>query len=682
MKYTNALPWLPAILALSACGGETETRKPRLENVAVTCTPTVLVEGQSAQCRASATDQDGAPFTVDSYTWTSSDSARAQVDASGVVRAQVVGTLTIRASATSGGISRQGEASLSISARSTVHDTAITSSQTWTLADSPHEVRGQLSISPSATLTLEPGVVVRFAPDAELRVQGLLLAPGSAQAPVQLLGVEPTPGSWRGLVFASSNDSSLSHVSLRGCGAPSGEGACLSLRDEAAPVLQDVSVLQSGSLGVLADADSGFGPDSSRLSVSDCTGAAVRLSANQAGTLPSSSTFSGNGANAVEVSGTVSRSQTWSGPFLVQGSVYLRASETEDVTLTIAAGSVLRFAANTELSIDFAQEDTGTLAVEGTADAPVLFTANSDNPQPGHWRGVHLRGGKTRTNRLSHVTIEYGGGEVPAFMDRGNLVLVGSSDYKSTTLIDVTLQKGSDVGLFSTEGLRPDSARLTSRDNAGDAVLMVPDIVSSLPAELALSGNKFDGVKIVRGGVAQSQTWRNLNVPYLVTDVIRVGYTNKTELTIEPGTEIRFTPNAGIAVGIDPDRPGALIAKGTAEAPIKFVPDSSSASFGYWYGLHFWRSTNSALNHVIITHGGQQGDPTEGFLSKGNINVYREQGPFITNTTLMRANYCAIVVSKGTRADTTQVTTNFFDPIYNNTASYNIADVQCVDGRT
>ena len=88
------------------------------------------------------------------------------------------------------------------------------------------------------------------------------------------------------------------------------------------------------------------------------------------------------------------------------------------------------------------------------------------------------------------------------------------------------------------------------------------------------------------------------------------------------------------------------------------------------------------MDNVIVTHGGQEGAASEGFLSKGNINVYREQGPFITNTNLMRANYCAIVVSKGTRADTTPVTTNFFDPIYNNTASYNIADVQCFDSRT
>ncbi|MFY0577294.1 hypothetical protein ACN28S_25900 [Cystobacter fuscus] len=155
--------------------------------------------------------------------------------------------------------------------------------------------------------------MVRFAPGAGLRIfDGLLRAQGSAEAPIVLEGQDRvTRGSWNGLFFSEKSTVQLDHVTVSQCGAPTGGGGCLVMREKATPVLRDVSVRDSGSVGVLvADDGSAFGSGSARLSVSGSAGPAVVMAANQADSIPPSLTLSGNAPDAVELHGHVSRTQT------------------------------------------------------------------------------------------------------------------------------------------------------------------------------------------------------------------------------------------------------------------------------------------------------------------------------------------------------------------------------------
>jgi hypothetical protein len=100
---------------------------------------------------------------------------------------------------------------------------------------------------------------------------------------------------------------------------------------------------------------------------------------------------------------------------------------------------------------------------------------------------------------------------------------------------------------------------------------------------------------------------------------------------------------------------------------------------GYWYGLHFWKATGSRLDYVLVTNGGipDNSNPGNGVLGDGNVNVNREIGAFITNSSFMYAPGCAIRVADGYRSGTTKVTTSFLDPAYNNTATSNAGNRQC-----
>jgi|GEM_PF-2003618 len=707
MKYNKALSWLPALLMLGGCttpppeppGPPVKT--PQLGEVTVTCAPTALVLGQSTQCSASAVDQDGQPLSIEQYAWTSSDETVAQVDATGKATPTSPGTVAIRASATLGDVTRQGQASLSVSQKEpTRHDSDITTNQTWSRTDSPHQVHGQISVRDSATLTLEKGAVVIFTPDAELRVaEGALVASGTATESIQLVAPDAAAqGAWRGLVFASEGGSSrLEHVTLRGCGESSGEGACLVLRGKAAPVLQDVSVDKSGSAGVfVADDGSAFGPGSARLSISGSTGYAVRMGANHADSFPAQSSFTGNGRDAVELTGNITRTLTWptlpsNGVFVINGLMILGDDALPDETvLTLPAGAKVRVGTESELTA--ARDAKWGFISAGTAEAPVLITADAEDPQPGHWRGIHLALRNSNTVRISHTTIQYAGlpGAGTMYLNdgTGNLNLYGQSDASSSAnvvLSDLTLAHSSAHGLYMNDmGFHAESARLTSRDNAMQALLMSPDFVGTLPTTLTFTGNGIPGVELHNAAVTRTQTWRNLGPgqPYFIKHSLHVGYLTSSSLppptlTIEPGTEIRFSPEGAITVGYRASQPGVLIAKGTTESPIRLVPDVERRGYGYWKGLHFWKADNSELDYVVIEEGGRAGDASEGNIGTGNLNVYREIGSFMTHSTLIRpGGGCTVTVNKRTnRPEATVVTTNFLDDINGN--NFPDTKVQC-----
>ncbi|WPB82025.1 Ig-like domain-containing protein [Archangium violaceum] len=659
---------------------------PQLSAITVTCAATSVPASRPTQCTASATDQGGKPFTVSSYTWTSQNESVAKVGPTGKVTTFTAGTATLGASATEGGVTRQGQASLTVTeAQPTLHSTSIAASETWRASENPHVVSGFLEVTGASTptLTLEEGVELRFNSEAELRVSaGALRAQGTAEMPIRMVANQsaPTKGYWRGLVFATAGSSSeLNHVTLSGCGHNAGEGACIAVKNEAAPVLRHVAVLDSDSTGVLvADDGSAFGAGSTMLSISATGYYAIHIGANQAGTLPTGGTFTDNEFNAVELWGTVSRSQSWPNlgiPYVANDNVYVAGSTSP--ALSLSAGTVLRFRSDSGLYVGI--DEPGGLLVEGTPAAPVRFTADADSPLPGHWRGVHLHKQTSKNTRLTHATIEFAGAAgTSSSWGTGGLNVYGdfSPDGVRPVLDNVVVQNGSEYGFFLVEdaGFGSGSSGLTARNNDGYALSMEANRAGTIPTSTTFSGNSRNAVELTSGTVNTTQTWPNLGAPYVLAENLSVGFTSHPALTLLPGTELRFAAGTGVFVGFS--LPGTLVAEGTAAAPIRFVPDEATPTKGYWHGTHFSQAEGSKLDHVIVTHAGAV-DPS--IPGTGNLNVHREIGAFVTNSTFSDSSGCGITVSDGTRSGTTAVTTDFTLPAYNNTLTGNTGGGQCTN---
>ncbi|UJR87191.1 DUF4215 domain-containing protein [Sandaracinus amylolyticus] len=96
---------------------------------------------------------------------------------------------------------------------------------TLTAAFSPYSVAGDLTVAPTVTLTVEPGVTVRFATsdlmgagadtnETELRVQGGIVAVGTSAQPVVFDSTSSGAGQWYGIRITSSASSTFDYVDV------------------------------------------------------------------------------------------------------------------------------------------------------------------------------------------------------------------------------------------------------------------------------------------------------------------------------------------------------------------------------------------------------------------------------------------------------------------------------------
>ncbi|MGM0509210.1 MAG: hypothetical protein ACQERZ_08655 [Fusobacteriota bacterium] len=130
---------------------------------------------------------------------------------------------------------------------------------------------------------------------------------------------------------------------------------------------------------------------------------------------------------------------------------------------------------------------------------------------------------------------------------------------------------------------------------------------------------------------------------YIVEETINV----KANLTIEPGTTIKF--KSGTGLNLD-DQQGALIAEGTADKKITFTGTSKQP--GWWDGIWIKNSTNlnNKLEHVIVEYGGNE--DVHRYSNPGNVIVgsgasLDSSSIEISNSTLRESGSSGLFVMSG-----------------------------------
>jgi len=95
----------------------------------------------------------------------------------------------------------------------------ITSSTTWTLSGSPYIIQGNVTINSGITLTIEPGVAVKFDGLYSININGVLNAVGTPSSYIVFSSNNASPGTqdWQSINFASAqaSASSLSYAEVR-----------------------------------------------------------------------------------------------------------------------------------------------------------------------------------------------------------------------------------------------------------------------------------------------------------------------------------------------------------------------------------------------------------------------------------------------------------------------------------
>jgi hypothetical protein len=208
---------------------------------------------------------------------------------------------------------------------------------------------------------------------------------------------------------------------------------------------------------------------------------------------------------------------------------------------------------------------------------------------------------------LDYVMVEYGG---LAFSSGANLYL----QYAAATVAHSTFRDGGNHGILGVQqGLAHISAS-SFVDNPGYAVLFNDASVNPVLGSLTATGNGTNAVGLDTGfgtNLTGAHVWEATGLPYVVDGIptVAAGAT----LTVQPGVETRFMPNAGLTAR------GTLTALGTPTQPITFT--GATQTPGAWRGLMLQGtagtpSLGSALSYVTVAYGG--------FALSSGANLYAE----------------------------------------------------------
>lgn len=395
----------------------------------------------------------------------------------------------------------------------------IDQNTTWTKANSPYIVNGSVTVSPGVTLTIKPGVVVKFL-GTNLTVYGTLIADGTSDQPIYFTslkddsvggdtngdgsGSSPARGDWFSLYFAlTSTNNLLNHVVVRYGGRfeyNSDPPFYRSLTiDTSSLTLSNSTVEESGGYGVWI---SGASPtitgnvirDNGNIGVSlgssdatvtnntisgngySCQGGCYAMAVDMVscGFKFSGNLISGNARNAVIVAGgTLAVSATWynlNAPYVL---TYPGITVPLGMTLTLEPGVVVKLD-HTGFNVG------GTVVANGTAEQPIVFTSVADDtvggdtngdggggsPARGDWFSLYFTSTSTN-NLLNHVVVRYGGrfeyNSDPPFYRSLTI------ETSSLTLSNSTVEQSGGYGVWIS-GASPTITNNTIRGNGSYGV--------------------------------------------------------------------------------------------------------------------------------------------------------------------------------------------------------------------
>lgn len=500
-------------------------------------------------------------------------------------------------------------------------------------ADVDYIVPNGCILDVTAALTIEPGTVIEFEENAGIGVygQGTINAVGTADKQIILRGTQNVSGYWRGLhVETKSISNRLESVTIKNAG--SNYVYCC---NELATVFvkggklafKDVTITDGESYGIYANTDAEF-PTYENVTISTHKSGAMYLAPVVLQYLDGNgSDYTGNEQDYIRVlAGNVNEAITLPAnnvPYLFDGGVI-------DITdaLTIEAGAELVMSENAGLGV----YDNGSLKIQGTSSNPVSIRGREIIA--GYWRGIHIET-NSLSNDFQYVNISEAGSnyvyccnvKASVFLKGGKLAIANSN-----------ISNGSEYGLYANASAEIRSFLSNTITTHGETPLyLAPERAGELDGvESDFSGNAAgkDFIKVLDGSINNSTNWKKANVPYLIETAAVIDV--KQPLTIEPGTEITFGPDAGLGIYDQ----GSINAIGTASAPIIF--NSKENVQGFWRGVHV--ETNSIDNefaYVTVDNAGSNYvyccNDKAGLILKGGQMV-------VSNSTFKNSGGCGITV--------------------------------------
>ena len=447
----------------------------------------------------------------------------------------------------------------------------ISEDTTWTVADSPYVVSGSVTVSQDVTLTIEPGVVIKFSGTA-LTINGTLIADGTSSQPIYFTSLKddsvggdtngdgsataPSPWDWSGISFASTSiNSILDNVVVRyGYNNISVQTSSLTVSNSvtekgqqsgitignATPTITE-NVIRNNSIGISISSSSpiitnntiqgnGTGLEAtgtSNATITDNTiigntGYALNFEPDSTQSTISGNNISDNGYNGIRLSGVLTVDATWgnNAPYIIyRSSTWHGITVSEGITLTMEPGVVVKFKKpTTSVYIDV----NGTLVADGTSSQPIYFTSLKDDsvggdtngdgsataPSPWDWSGISFA--STSINSiLDNVVVRYGYNNI-------------SVQTSSLTVSNSVTEKGQQSGITIGNATPTITENVIRNNSIGISISSSSPIISNN----TITGNGSYGVYNATTSIivnAENNYWGDPSGPYDPSDDTATG---------------------------------------------------------------------------------------------------------------------------------------------------------------
>jgi hypothetical protein len=597
----------------------------------------------------------------------------------------------------------------------------ITTNTTWTTSGSIYIIENAISINSGVTLTINPGVIVKFRnSSASITVNGILTAQGTATSSVYFTSIKddavggdtngdgtattPSAGNW-GYIFTNSNASTtLNYAIVRYGGATYNtnlynSGGTVTVENSVIATSTSYGIYHtSGTTNVATTTFNGNGQYGVKESGSgtlsllasnfyDNTTAAGYFDLGSGLILTNSgNTASGTGLRGFIMNGSMSASQTWQAdtiPYIISSS-----------GLTVSSGKTLTINPNAIVKFEYASSSqlyvSGTLSAQGTAASPIYFTSikddtvggdtNGDNsattPTSANWGNIRANTGGTTT--LDYAVIRYGGGLSDANLYTGGGTLTfnnststsafkyGINHNSGTTNIATSTFSGS--GNYGVYGFGSGTVTIQN-SNFSDNSTAAGYFYFSSSIVLSNSGNTASGTGlrgfIMYATMNANQTWQADTIPYIISSSGLTIPAGKT-LTVNPDAVVKFESTAStLTVN------GELSAIGNSLQNIYFTSikddtiggdtngDSSATSpaAGNWQRIETGSGATTTLAYAAVRYGGY----SNGWM------LYKWGGVLnITTSTISNATSYGIYQTGGTTSITgSAITSNGTEGFHN-----------------
>ncbi|HVM44473.1 MAG TPA: right-handed parallel beta-helix repeat-containing protein [Candidatus Thermoplasmatota archaeon] len=476
------------------------------------------------------------------------------------------------------------------------------------------------------TLTLAPGVSLRFNANTVLTiggsasVVGALDARGTSAQPILLTSNQavPTRGFWGPLAFsdgASDALTRLENVTVEYGGRTSAgitvTNAQLTFRNVVAREsntagiqlsggylrLEDSVVARSASHGVHVTSG---GASLANVALVSNGGKPVRSTVDL--DLDAVSLEGNTGADIEIFASSGSRDVRWpvlidnltgiALPYNVTGGVTIGGNAGPDgvATHTLAPGVTVRMGVNAWFNVGVSSTAPGALDARGTASEPIVFTSNQAVPTAGFWRSIDFGDfAVDEGSYLENVTVEYGGGA-----SSGGIGVFRSAVEIRNSLVRHTLTYGIHLNA-ARAGLVIESTRVLNATHGiyltgatTNATLVANHVTAQTPLNLAdgdnslIERNLFEstsGGSTVASSSTGNRIWDNVFTRASGAPLWVNSTSNLFNRTRTPGTSILGGPYLGgnaysDYVGIDWTNPS----DGLGDDPAPYVIAGSAAA--------------------------------------------------------------------------------------------------------